>query len=263
MAHAVDDILTNRIDFDKIEREFRSRDETRLQKIQKLLYKKRVAIPLFALLLVLIVGLSYSTYFFVTLKLAQDAKFQPEQQNLYKRLNRSDWQDNESLMLAGKFKIVAPVSKVILLRTQTDTNTCDSEKDCTGFMLDRQQNAYPDADDIRENFIIARDGTVFEGRGFEWEGETTCADDTLTCYNNDAISIAFVQNFSQNVSEQQRSAFCEFIRNNTRQHQRNISETFNVFHHDNLISSAALDSDDYGAQCSRSSYDGALLMAFN
>ncbi|KAG5672018.1 hypothetical protein PVAND_002180 [Polypedilum vanderplanki] len=253
VSHAVHEILTNRIDFDKIERECILRNETRMQKLQRHLNKKRVSIPIIILLLALIGGLSYTTYYFFTYNLSERKIVEPESAFLHEQVKREVWQGNEtdSMQLTGKYKIISPVKRIILLETQTDM--CTSKEDCINFMLEHQQNAYPEYDDIRENFIIAEDGTVFEGRGFMREGETTCENDMITCYNKNSISIAFVRSFTKsnndvnenNINEQQHSAFCEFIKNNTEGNGKNIDESFNVFHHDNLISSATFDSNEH------------------
>jgi hypothetical protein len=156
-----------------------------------------------------------------------------------KIVKRKDWKSIDSFAITGKYKLISPVNKIILLTTVT--SHCDTEESCMEFINDQQQFVYPGYDDIRENFIIALDGTIFEGRGFEHEGETTCESDKITCYNNKAISISFVQSSANDyeVNEKQQSAYCQFIKE--KQDIRLIDSTFNAFNHNNLISTTVDD----------------------
>lgn len=44
---------------------------------------------------------------------------------------------------------------------------------CKEFLIKKQNKDYPKADDIKENFFVGADGTIYEGRGFSREGEHT------------------------------------------------------------------------------------------
>ncbi|XP_070503370.1 uncharacterized protein [Chironomus tepperi] len=96
--------------------------------------------------------------------------------NNHKLVKRKNWITSDSFPIAGKFKLIPPVNKIILLTTST--SQYDTEESYQ-FINEQQQSAYPDYDDIREN-LKALDGTIFEGRGFEQESETTCESDKIT-----------------------------------------------------------------------------------
>jgi len=227
-------------------------------KFAKLMHKKVVLIPIVCLFLILIGGISfliydtlqkgqYEGYSSTTTKITTEwsstkpydtsTTLQPVYN--HKIIKRKDWEINDSFAITGKYKLISPVNKIILLTTVT--SQCDTEKSCMEFINGLQQYAYPEYDDIRENFIIALDGTIFEGRGFERESETTCESDKITCYNNKAISISFVQSSEDDyeVNERQKSAYCQFIKEE--QDNKLIDFTFTAFNHNNLISTTVDD----------------------
>lgn len=77
-------------------------------------------------------------------------------------------------------------------------------------MVNLQQEAYPEFDDIQENFLIGMDGTVFEGRGLHREGQTTY--DSLTSFNTQALSISFMTTINdKEPNSMQKETFCHFI----------------------------------------------------
>lgn len=99
----------------------------------------------------------------------------------------------------------------------TQTDTCSGEEDCKRFVRLRQSegNLY---EDIFENFLIASDGSVFEGRGFEFEGQHSF-DRVTTSYNNQAIGVSFIGNYTEtDLSEDQFEGFKYFV-------QRSINES--------------------------------------
>lgn len=225
-------------------------------KFAKLMQKKVVLIPIVCLFLILIGGISfliydtlqkrqYEGYSTTTIKITTDSsstkQYDTTSQPVYnhKIIKRKDWEINDSFPITGKYKLISPVNKIILITLVT--SQCDTEKSCMEFINGLQQYAYPEYDDIRENFIIALDGTIFEGRGFERESETTCESDKITCYNNKAISISFVQSSEDDyeVNERQKSAYCQFIKE--KQDNKLIDFTFTAFNHNNLISTTVDD----------------------
>ncbi|KAL7021285.1 hypothetical protein ACKWTF_011824 [Chironomus riparius] len=251
VSEAVNEIITNKVNFEEIPLKYMSVDE---HKLFKLLKKKALLIPIICLFLILIGGISFLIY--DTLKNEQHEGFSStttaeiiksttpydttsEPVINHKIIKRNDWKTNDSFPITGKYKLISPVNKIILLTTVT--SQCDTEESCIEFINEQQQYAYPEYDDIRENFIIALDGTIFEGRGFEREGETTCESDKITCYNNKAISISFVQSSTKDyeVNDKQQSAYCQFIKQ--KQDMRLIDYTFTAFNHNNLISTTAQD----------------------
>lgn len=273
MTHAVNEI-TQKVNFDEIPLKFVAMDENRYM---KLIQRRICYIPLIFVILGLIGGLSYSIYAILRsedLRQSHSSTSEPSSTSTknpqtdtsstiapktLKFVKRSEWLANDSIpIIAGKYKLIAPVNKIILVNAIT--SHCDTEQTCIEYMNEQQQNAFPDYDDIRENFIIALDGTIFEGRGFEREGETTCESDGITCYNNKAISMSFVLMADDDeVNSKQRTAFCEFIKEN--QQTGNIDGYFNVFNENNLISSTAVlgGNDELQDCCHFSDYYGEIV----
>lgn len=92
-------------------------------------------------------------------------------------VQRNKWIDDMGRI--GSKQLKTPVSKVILFETASDTcKNCITKKIA--------ENYYPKFEDIKENFFIAQDGTVFEGRGFSREGSMKSIFEDI--YDNDAIS---------------------------------------------------------------------------
>lgn len=130
----------------------------------------------------------------------------------YKIFTRADW---DAAAVKGDKKLKSPVDRIIVMDTQTDT--CSGEEDCKTFVRLRQRegNLY---EDIFENFLIAPDGSVFEGRGFEFEGQHSF-DRVLTSYNNQAIGVSFIGNYTEtHLSEDQFEGFKYFV-------QRSVNES--------------------------------------
>lgn len=146
-----------------------------------------------------------------------------------KLLKRDAWV-MKGLELSGKLKQLKPIERILILKTETDS--CDSEPSCVDFMFEHQQNAYPEFDDVEENFLISSEGTVYEGRGFSREGQTT--HDSRTSYNGKAVSISFLSSGSS-LSEEQQTAFCVFIDNMLA--SGDLDESFLIFQHNDLKSS--------------------------
>lgn len=65
--------------------------------------------------------------------------------------------------------------------------------------------------DIPWNFLIGNDGNVYEGRGFNFEGEHTQNQHGST-FNDIGICIAFVGNFrASGLSQQMNETFIKFV----------------------------------------------------
>lgn len=118
----------------------------------------------------------------------------------------------------------------------TQTETCDRIEDCSSFLQERQKAEFirdPKFKDIRENFLIASDGTVYEGRGFSHEGQHTY-DRQQTDYNPNAIGIAFIGNYtSAPLTTSQEAGISAFIQKSIKLSQ--ISENYLLNHQDQLI----------------------------
>lgn len=136
------------------------------------------------------------------------------------------------LDFTGKFKQLMPIKRIIILNTKTDT--CYDESSCIDFIADSQQMVYPDFDDVKENFFIGVDGTVYEGRGFLHEGQSSY--ESFTTFNSKAVSISFIlQGKAEQPNERQQEALCLFIRKSI--DDKVLDENYFLFHHSELISS--------------------------
>lgn len=149
-----------------------------------------------------------------------------------KVVKRDAWM-MEGFDVNGKFKQLQPIKRILILKTETETETCTNESSCIDFMFEHQQNSYPEFDDIRENFLISLDGTIYEGRGLLREGQTT--NDGFTSYNSQALSISFLASENENLSELQQNAFCLFIDEMIADDI--LDRNFLTFQHGKLISS--------------------------
>ena len=174
----------------------------------------------------------------------------PEPIEQLKIVKKTEW-EVAGLTLVAKFKQILPIKKVIVMTTKTEP--CSDEvfndilklpsqtlsflkETCMEAIVNLQQESYPDFDDIRENFLIATDGTVYEGRGFSREGEATILEDTKTSFDIQAVSISFmVTEEKQEPNSVQLETFCNFL--NRSKSNEEIKENYKVFHQSSLISS--------------------------
>lgn len=96
--------------------------------------------------------------------------------------SRNKW--IQDLGRIGSKHLKTHLKKVILFEKTLKQSSSCQEETCS----DVAGNFYPNFEDLRENFVIATDGTIFEARGFDRESEAAF-DDFGTSYNNDAISM--------------------------------------------------------------------------
>lgn len=112
-----------------------------------------------------------------------------ETQNLITIVKRSEWCKIKSIQ--GKKKLTMPVPKAIIMQTftkecVTKVNYIQNEfelffviksiilqAECKEYLVEKQNKDYPKVNDIKENFFVGHDGTIYEGRGFTREGEHT------------------------------------------------------------------------------------------
>lgn len=145
--------------------------------------------------------------------------------------NRNAWMMKD-LELKGKFKQLKPIRRIIVGRRTEDS--CENHSSCSELIFGYQQNAYSQFDDVKENFIISSEGTIFEGRGFSREGQSTY--DSHTSYNQKAFSISFLSNPCDNsLTEEQQTAFCRFIE--IMLVNGDLDESFIVLQHNDLTGS--------------------------
>lgn len=121
-----------------------------------------------------------------------------------------------------------------------------SQISCIDAIVNLQQEAYPDFDDIRENFLIASDGWVYAGRGFGREGQTTFSN-SVTSFNSQAISISFLMAEEDiEPSRKQKASLCWFVEHSIE--NENLAENYTAFHQSLLVSSEDEDelNEDFG-----------------
>ena len=143
-------------------------------------------------------------------------------------VNRSSWKAD--LGRIGSKLLKVPVKKVIVKQSNT-TQPCDV-KSCEKSLIKKQFSSfYPEEEDIKANFIIATDGTVFEGRGFDREGQMTY-DRFGTSYNNDALEIE-INCIDNKISENQMNSLIIFLDKFVSQSL--IQKDYKLFYHEQLV----------------------------
>lgn len=117
----------------------------------------------------------------------------------------------------------------LLIIMDTQSESCYNEDDCIA-LIKRRREATPGRT-VHENFLIASDGTVFEGWGY-FTGEHTY-DKQQTSYNNGAFGIAFIGNYSSSPLEsEQINALKAFVQDGIR--SKRIDYNFNLYHQSQL-----------------------------
>lgn len=82
--------------------------------------------------------------------------------------------------------------------------------------------------------MIDSNGTVYVGRGFLREGQTTY--ESLTSYNNKAVSISFMLKTDEEIpNAEQQEALCKFIEQSI--DDKALDENYTLFHQSALVSS--------------------------
>lgn len=121
----------------------------------------------------------------------------------------------------------------------------DCQISCIDAIVNLQQEAYPDFDDIRENFLIA-DALVYVGRGFDREGQTTYSN-SVTSFNSQAISISFLMDQDETEpNAKQKKSLCWFIELSLA--NNSLSENYTAYRQTSLVSSEDEDGsyEDFG-----------------
>jgi N-acetylmuramoyl-L-alanine amidase len=85
-----------------------------------------------------------------------------------------------------------PIERIII--GHTGGSFCTNQNDCISIVRSIQIQD-PSLDDIAYNFLIGGDGNIYEGRGFNYEGQHTHNLDA-TEYNSIGIGIAFIGNYA-------------------------------------------------------------------
>lgn len=121
-----------------------------------------------------------------------------------KLIERDDWLRGETKNLS------LPIQRIIVDHTADDKTSCENPKECRArvkkiLFENRHLN------DIPYNFLIGGDGSVIEGRGFQYEGEHT-SNSNGSSFDDIGICIAFIGTFSnESLSEAQTESFRKFV----------------------------------------------------
>lgn len=118
-------------------------------------------------------------------------------------LERDIWSRNRVTNLT------LPIKRIIVAHTGDSPDSCFSEEICT-IRVRQIKDDHAHLNDIAYNFLIGGDGTVFEGRGFYYEGEHTVKPHGSP-YNDVGICVAFIGTFNENPpSAEQIESFHNF-----------------------------------------------------
>ena len=144
---------------------------------------------------------------------------------------REDWN-------AGKLddkikKLSLPIKRVVVAHTGKRDDFCSNLSDCLAKVkLIQVRNTDMFLADIPYNFLISKDGWVFEGRGF-FEGEHS-SNPNGSSFNSIGICIAFMGVYSdEKPSELQIVAFESFIQSMSENGE--LAEDYKVFSQQQLV----------------------------
>lgn len=123
--------------------------------------------------------------------------------------SRSDW--CAEIPKRDLRKLQLPVERIIVAHTADMDDTCYDFEDCKQRVRNIQKDN-DDLDDIPYNFLIGGDGSIYEGRGIEYEGQHT-ANINGSSYDDIGICVAFIGTFlNQSLTEDQIAAFNNFVK---------------------------------------------------
>lgn len=149
--------------------------------------------------------------------------------------SRKDW---NALLMKSEDKLELPVKRIVIMDTQTEK--CDDSNSCKDFLKSRQKSFIKVllskgfyTTDLPENFLIAPDGSIFEGRGFTYEGQHSY-DQASTSYNSQAIGVTFIGNLTDiDLSSRQLEGFNYFIQKSVKEGQ--IKEDYQLYYREQLV----------------------------
>lgn len=133
----------------------------------------------------------------------------PPAEDTFSIVTREEW--GASVPKPNITCLSRPIGRIIVAHSMTPP--CDNEEDCKSLIANIQSSDmnYDELDDISVNFLIGGDGSVFKGRGFEFEGQHT---ETAhgSSFNNIGIGVSMIGDFSAKApSEAQLDALQSFI----------------------------------------------------
>lgn len=178
---------------------------------------------LIGVIIILFIVLSISAYVFyniITLNQLVD-----DRQEIPMYVPREQWLRGKMITLTN------PIERIIVGQT-ADDESCDSEDECKSLVRSIYLN-HPHLNDIPYNFLITLAGRVFEGRGFQYEGEHTSSSGGSS-FNDIGIGVAFIGNFEvEPPSDAQVEAFHNFTEYFIK--KEIISEQHKIFSQDQLV----------------------------
>ncbi|KAG5676721.1 hypothetical protein PVAND_006533 [Polypedilum vanderplanki] len=175
---------------------------------------------LMAFILVVLITVPILYFAFKTESNSDDFKFE----NL---ISRDEW--NAAPPKSGIPFLESPIKRIIIAHTAGEF--CDKENECK-LVVKRIQTENSHLDDIPYNFLIGGDGKIYEGRGFEFQGQHT-SNLYGTEYNSIGICIAFMGNYQNTEpTEKQLKLLTQFINHFI---PREIYEDFIILSQDSLV----------------------------
>lgn len=171
------------------------------------------------IILSVVLGITaYIVYYIITL----DRLNKDQEGPMY--VPREQWLRGKMINLTG------PIERIIV--GHTADQSCDDEDECKSLVRSIYLN-HPQLNDIPYNFLISGNGRVFEGRGFQYEGEHTSSSNGSS-FNDIGIGIAFIGNFVvEPPSDAQIAAFHDFTEHFIK--KGIISEQVKIFSQDQLV----------------------------
>lgn len=113
-------------------------------------------------------------------------------------VSRAAWEAKEPRSKSTKLSSLPP-KYVIVSHTGLSTSCSVSKpSNCAGHVkaIQTRHQTHKGYNDIAYNFLVGSDGKVYEGRGFDVEGEHTIG------YNNNSIGLAFIGEFEYKIPTQ-------------------------------------------------------------
>lgn len=130
----------------------------------------------------------------------------PPNVTLKSYVTRDEWSADPP---RAKINLQLPIYRIIIAHTGGEF--CTNESDCMRIVKELQQNS-THLDDIPFNFLIGDDAKIYEGRGFEVQGQHT-TNVYATEYNSVGICVAFIGNYRNDaLSESQIEVFENFTK---------------------------------------------------
>lgn len=152
---------------------------------------------------------------------------EPENPNILGYFTREEWMRGEHKNLE------LPIRRIIIAHTTGDP--CNSFQTCLVRMKEIQRlNSH--LNDIPYNFLIGGDGSIFEGRGINFEGEHTANKDGSS-FNDIGICIAFIGNFEkESPTDSQINGFHNLTKNFI--NKELLADGYKIFFQDQLAKSS-------------------------